>query len=239
MKNLILMLLMGVSLAGYTQEFVTPTYTFSHKKTSYITLKGGKEVKGTVKKISIKKGLIEEIKIEDGSGKKVKIKPEEIIYMYLPPSGIDKLGKINSLIGDATKWNDQKLNQDLLNQNYAFFESTKVKIKKKEFTLMMQLLYTSFSSEVKVYCNPMATETASFGIAGVDVAGGNAKSYYVKVKDGVAFKLAKKTYDEEYVPMWKSCPSLMGKKDNIKWTKLNEHILEYSECISSKADVKK
>ncbi len=185
-----------------------------------------------LKKLDLKKGLIEEIKIEDGNGKKIKIDPKDIDFMYLPPSGLDKLTKVVDLAHDASKWNDEKLNQNLLSQKYAYFESTKVKVKKKEYTLMMQLLNTTFSKAVKVYVDPTAGETTSFGIAGVDVVGGDAKSYYIKVGDEVAYKVAKKTYDEEFVPLWKSCPALMEKKGDIKWTKLNEDIILYSECIT-------
>ena len=62
------------------------------------------------------KGLIEEIKIENLNDEKVKIKPEDIKHMYLPPSGLDKLSKKVSFMSDATLWDQDELNGDLFGQ---------------------------------------------------------------------------------------------------------------------------
>ena len=113
------------------QELLSPSFSFSHKKTAYITLLDGTEIKGNIKDIDRKKGLIDFIKLKDGSGKKHKLNPDKIKHMYLPPSGVDKLGKALDFVTDVQKWQDEKLEQDLLNQGYIYFESTDVKIKKK------------------------------------------------------------------------------------------------------------
>jgi transcriptional antiterminator Rof (Rho-off) len=64
------------------QDLVSPTFTYSHKKTSYITLKDGSEITGTIKDLDRKKGLIEEIKIVNEAGKKLKLIPEYVASMY-------------------------------------------------------------------------------------------------------------------------------------------------------------
>ena len=213
------------------QDLLSPSYGFSHKKTSYITLMDGTEIKGTIKDLDREKGLIENVKIKDGNGEKHKLDADEIKYMYLPPSGLDKLSTALDMMTDVQKWTDEKLDQDLLNQGYAYFELSNVKVKKKEKKLLMQLLNPSFSKKVKVYHDPYAKETASAGVGGVTVAGGKAKSYYIKIGNDAAYKVQKKRYDEEFKPLWDKCKSLVKKySKNIKWNDLAQHVLDYSNC---------
>ncbi|MFT3739299.1 MAG: hypothetical protein QM786_11115 [Breznakibacter sp.] len=212
------------------QQLLSPSFTFSHNKTAYVTLNDGTELKGTLKDIDRKKGLIKFVNLEDGTGKKHKLKPETIKYMYLPPSGVDKLSKAASFLTDMQKWNNEKMDQDLLNQGYVYFENTKVKIKKKEFTLLMQLLNPSFSRVVKVYHDPLAKSTASIGAGPVTLAGGDAKSYYIKIGEDAAFLVEKKNYKKEFVPLWKSCANVKEKYPEVKWTQLADHIITYTEC---------
>lgn len=212
------------------QQFLTPTYSHSGKKTSYITMSDGSELQGTIKDIDREKGLIEYIKIEDGAGKKHKLDAEEIQYMYLPPSGADKLAQKTAFLTDAQKWNNDKLNQDFLSQGYVYYVLTDVKIKKKESKLLMQLLNPDFSKEVQVYFDPFAKQTASVGVGSVNVVGGNAKSYYVSKGGAPAVKLEKKAYKEEFIPLWKSCDAVMEKYPDASWSDLAQHVLTYSEC---------
>jgi len=212
------------------QELLTPSHSFSHKKTAYVTLADGTEIQGNIKDIDRKKGLIEFIKLKDGAGKKHKLDAEEVKFMYLPPSGLDKLSKAYGAITDASKWTDEKMDQDLLNQGYIFFELADVKIKKKNRQLLMQLLNPTFSKQVKVYHDPFAKQTMGLGVAGIKVAGGIAKSYYVAKGDKPAFKLQKKNYKKEFMPMWNSCKKIITDYPDMKWSDLTEHVKNYSTC---------
>jgi hypothetical protein len=212
------------------QELLTPSFTYSHKKPSYITLTDGKVIEGEIKDIDRKKGLIEEIKIKDVNGKKHKFEPTEVKYMYLPPSGLDKLSKKMDFMHNASKWTNDKLNQDFLNDGYVYFETVEVKVKKKTRTLLMQLLNPDFSKTVKVYHDPYAKETASLGVGGVKVAGGIAKSYYIMTdKDKVAYKIEKKEYKDSFASMWSDCANL-AKSEEKKWSDLTQHVITYTEC---------
>ena len=210
------------------QQLLSPSKQFSTKKTSYITLKDGTEIKGTAK-VKLKKMQIQSVEINDGA-KKRKLVAKDISYMYLPPSGLDKLSKAQGFLTDVQKWNDEKLNNDFLDQGYVYFESTDVKIKKKTYTMMMQLLNPTFSRDVKVYNDPKSGETASLGIGGINVVGGNAKSYYVK-KEGepVAYLLTKKNYTKEFLLFWNGCDAVKNTYPVVKWIELPKHIATYSE----------
>lgn len=212
------------------QQFITPSTSFSKKKTAYVTLKNGNEVKGEVSSFKWKKGMFKGVVIIDETGKKVKLAAKDIDNMYLPPSGLDKYVKATSFLADAQKWNNDKLEQDFLNQGYVYFENVDVKIKKKVHTLLMQVLNPDFSKSVAVYHVPGGKETAKVSIGGLNVAGGNAKSYYVKL-DGqkTAFLLTKSGYKKEFKQIWKKCPAVTQKYKDAKWNDLAKHIVEYTE----------
>ena len=150
--------------------------------------------------------------------------------MYLPPSGLDKLMKTNEFLTNSRKWTDQKLNEDFLNKGYIYFELADVKLKKKNRKLLMQLLNPTFSGKIKVYHDPFAKETMSLGIGPVDVVGGIAKSYYIAKGDAPAFRLKKKDYGKEFVPLWNKCQKVINDFPQKKWSKLTQHVITYSEC---------
>ncbi len=214
------------------QELLTPSKTFSHKKTAYVTLKNGTEIKGNIADLDREKGLIEQVKIQDGNGKKHKLKPEDIQFMYLPPSGLDKLSNAYGALTEVRKWTNEKLEQDLLNQGYVYFEQSDVKIKKKTETLLVQLLNPGFSGKIKVYHDPKSKETMSLGVAGIDVVGGLLKSYYVK-KEGetAAFKLTKSDYKKEFSMFWSDCDAITSEFGTTpEWSDFTKHILKYYDC---------
>ena len=218
-------------LTSFGQDFLDGSFTFSSKKESYITLNDGKEIVGFIDDIDRKKGLIEEITIKDMDNKKIKLKPEDVKHMYIAPSGLDKLGEGVNIMNNATKWNEDKsAHAEYIKDGYVFFESTEVMIKKEKLTLLLQLVNPGFARGIKVYFDPLAKESAGIGFSGINVAGGGAKSYYFKKGDGVAFKMEKKNYDDEFANLYGDCPDF--KKEFAKeqgWGKVENHVFFYSE----------
>ena len=232
--NLILVTLIIYFLQVDAQQFLTPTNAFSHKKTAYVTLKNGEEIKGTISKVKRKKGMIEGVDIVNGSGKTIKLTAKDINYMYLPPSGLDKIQKASDFLTSAAKWNNEKLNQDFLNQGYAYIEQTEVKIKKKTHSLLMQVLNPESNKYVTVYNDPYAEETGvSFGVNGVSspkLGGGIDKSYYIKFNnESTAFKMSKGDYKKEFMMFWTSCKELIKKNSKPQWKDFPKHIIQYNE----------
>lgn len=218
-------------LTAFGQEFLDGAFTFSSKKESYIMLRDGKEIVGFIDDIDRKKGLIEEITIKDMDKKKIKLKPEEVKHMYIAPSGWDKMAKGLDIMNDATKWDDDKsAHAEHIKNGYVFFETTEVMIKKEKMTLLLQLVNPGFAKGIKVYFDPLARETTSFGVGGITVAGGKAKSYYFKKGDGVAYKMEKKNYEDEFANLYGDCADL-GKEfaKEQGWGKVEKHVFFYSE----------
>lgn len=214
------------------QKFQPGTFSFSGKKTAYVTLKDGTQLQGNIKDLDRKKGLIAEVVLEnvDGSSKKRKLKPSEIKHMYLPPSGWDKLGKSLDFLNDATQWDNVDLDKDIIGKGYVFFEQAPVRIGKKTRDLLLQLVNPSFSGKLKVYFDPLAKETTSLGVGGIQVAGGDEKSYFVRKGDAAAYKLKKADYDDEFKPLFEDCADLFAKYgSDPKWGDIEKHVFEYAK----------
>ena len=236
MKNNFLTLLVTVfaALNMYGQDFLDGASTFSSNKESYFTLVDGTEITAFIDDIDRKKGLIEEITIKDANKKKRVLKPEEIKHMYLPPSGWDKLARADRIAGNITKWDEDKsAHAAHIKDGYVYFETTEVMIKKNKMTLLLQLVNPGFASKIKVFFDPYASETTSFGVGGFTVAGGDAKSYYVKKGEEVAFKLQKKNYEEEWEHLYGDCSSLKTEfTKKMGWGEVERHIYYYENSCN-------
>lgn len=213
------------------QQLLEPSFRFSGKKTIYVTLEDGSEIEGTLHDLDRKKGLIEEVTLKNAKGKKVKLKPAAIKFMYLYPSGYDKMLSAYDVGTDANKWDNVYVKPGLIGEGYVFFEKSQVQVKKKERTLLMQVLNPTFGGEVRVYHDPFAKETTSVGFAGVKVAGGNAKSYYIRKGDNVAVRVKKKDYKKQvFKDLFGSCKKMAKKFPKIDWKDLGEHVSTYGAC---------
>ena len=204
---------------------------FSKKKTAYLFAEGGDKTVCTIKSFGWKKGLIDEIKVLDLEGNKIKISPEDISHMYVPPSNMSKLGNALDFADNATQWENSDLDKNLLGEKLVYFESTNLKIKKNVTAVMAQVLNPTYCKDIRVYADPFAKETASIGVGGVTVAGGLAKSYYLK-KAGEAsgYKLEKKNFKEEFKIIFSDSPELLEKYgDDPKWKDFETHVWMYSQ----------
>ncbi len=210
---------------------MNPTYQFSKKKTSYITLKDGTEIVGNVKDFDRKKGITKYIKIKDTNGKTHKLKGSDIKHGYFQPTALSKLSSFYDDL-KVQHWG-KDLNEEMFTNGYVFLENTNVQVKKKQMELLMQLLNPHFSDGIRIYFDPLAKKTASIGVGPLS-AGGDAKSYYVK-KNGTktAVRLKKKDYKTEFPAYFGDCDAVKTSK-KTKWSDLAEHAYIYaSECANN------
>lgn len=221
-----------ISCRAFSQDFIPAYDRFSGKETSYITLENGSKIEGTLEDLDRRKGLIEEVVIKDAQGKKITLKPEQIKSMYLMPSGYSKLSTNLDVGTKIKKWDAQYIDSEIIKKGYAYFEKAKVAIKKDQEFLLMQLLNPGFSSKIKVFHDPFAAETMRIGFAGMTMAGGDDKSYYVQVGNFPAQKLKKKEYEDEIKVMYAGCPTLVKKiGEKLRWPEFAQHIYEFTfEC---------
>lgn len=240
-KKLLFSLLMSIAfvLPMIAQEAEDVTFIehfdrFSKKKPAYLTLTDGTEITGNIDDIDRKKGLIEEITIEDESGKETKYTPEQISHMYIAPSGWNKLANSVDKVYNVNKWDqDNGINKEYIKEGYVYFEQCKVQLKRKKMVLLMQLLNPAFSSKIKVYHDALAGETMRVGVAGLTVAGGNEKSYYIRKGSKTAERLKKKHYDDEFKNLYGDCKEFIkANKKKIKWKNFAQNIFDYSNACN-------
>ncbi len=231
-NNFLAVLCLLFSVTAFTQNFATPIEGFSKKKPSYVTLKTGEELVGTIKDFDYKKGLIDEVTLMLGKKDKRKISPDEIAHAYFPESGLNKIAQAMDMAYDATTWQSEDINQEYMQDGYAYFEQSKVQLKKKEISALLQMVNPAFNDPVKVFHDPWARETASMDVGGIKVAGGLEKSYWIIVGDNVAFKLEKKNYAEQLKEIYGTCPDFISKLgEKPQWSEFPEMLFKYSkEC---------
>lgn len=221
--------LLCAATAVQAQQFAQPSFSFSHKKPAYVTLTDGTTLEGEIKDLDRKKGLIEEVKIKDTSGKKHKLDPEEIKHMYLAPSGWDNMTNALDKMYDTQRW-DEDLDANKLKEGYVYFETVPVMVKKKQRTLLMQLLNPATATGIRVYHDPYAKETMSAGVGGFTLAGGDAKSYYVMRDGKPAYRLYKKTYDDQYASLYAGCDNVLNDENAMRWSSFQDHVNNYAAC---------
>lgn len=207
--------------------------SYSGKKLSVVVLKDGTRIEGYKKDVDRKKGQIYYIKIkEESTGKKKKFDSDEIKEMYLYPGGLEKLGKITRHVYDVRQWERSDLDNDVIKKGYIYFKNQTVSLKnkKKKKEYLMQLINPTFAKYLEVYGDPNAKETTKLGFAGFNLAGGLAKSFYVKKGDKI-FWMNKKELKVRYESLFGDCEEFVKKHPvaDIKWRYFSEYILEYTK----------
>lgn len=218
---------------GISAQTFSPAFAgYSRKKTTYITMKDGTEHSVFIKNLKFKKGLIDELKVEQASnGKKVKINPEDISHMYVPPSGLAKVGQVMDAMTDVTKIQDGELDNTHLDDGYLYMESSNVQVsKKKTQYCMLQLMNPTFSKSVQVYNDPYSKESIGLEVGGMTVAGGLEKSYYIKLAgQDTAKRISKKDYKKEMEEIFTGCREVVKEYSaDPKWMNFEQFIFDYT-----------
>ena len=214
------------------QAAFTPTsMTYAKKEISYLTLKNGDKLEGYVKGMGWKKGQIKEIVFEVSGEKKRKIPASEIAEFYTLPSKFGQLSKMNNYFSDATKWGNQDVSE-VVNKGYTCYtvQMVSLKNKKEEQEFLMQLVNPRFSKIISVYSDPWARETASIGVGSLKLAGGIAKSYYLKKGDKMIW-ITKGNFMDYFEDLFYDNEQFKAKYADreIKWSLLGVYILDYTE----------
>ncbi len=224
-------LLLFAAHSANAQNFLDGAYRFSGSKEAYITLSNGETITSFVDDIKRKKGLISAINLKDADGKETSLAPDQVKHMYLAPTGFDKVSRALDDSDNVTKWSkDQSAHAQYIKDGYVYFETTEVMVKKKKMTLLMQLVNPGFANGIKVYFDPWASETGGIAVGGLQVSGGDKRSYYFKKGDKMAVRISKKNYEDEFNSLYGGCAAFkknFGKSK--KWSQVEKHVFFYSE----------
>jgi hypothetical protein len=202
----------------HAQKFL-PSFDRFAEKESFLVNKKGDTIKFILKDLDRKKGIIVNVEGKTLEGDKFEYKAEEILSMGLQPSGFSKYA---TTVENVTNLNRmEKTNMNELTKKYAIFFQEYLEDKKR--TVLVQLLNPTFSSKIRVYDDPLAAKTGGIGVGGIQVTGGDDKSFYVKWNNKT-FRMKKKEYDEYFDKFFGNCPAFKAKFPRAKWNDFEEHL---------------
>ena len=212
------------------QEFAEKTNNVSYSKPAYIYLENGDSLVGNLTKLGYRKGLIDEVKMKVND-KKQEVDVNTIKVAYFPISAIGKLGNALEKATNLNKMQKTGVNEALIRDGYVLYEKSLAVVKGKTEPLLMQLLNPAFSNKIRVYADQFAAESASYGVGGMTLAGGDDLSYYIKNGDAPAVKVRRKDFKEMVPTLFSDCPALAERlQQKFNWTDLPKYIFEHSTC---------
>lgn len=213
---------------AFSQEFLPAIERFSSKKESFLVTTKGDTTKFFLDDLDRKKGLIVNVAGKTVDGKKFEHDAEDVVFMALAPSDFAKFAAFSegtSSVLRASKTDFKQINRDLI-----FFYREYLDDKKR--TVLVQQVNPAFDSRLRVYDDPFAKQTAGVGVAGMQVTGGQDKSYYVNY-NGKTFRMYKRDYDKLFKEFFGNCPALTAQYKNGAWRDFAEHLFFYEQNCQS------
>ena len=219
--------------AAHGQGFIQPLdqdeISLLGNKPCIVKLKSGEELNGQFKSAVLLSGYLDKITIVTPSGEKTKFQPEDIVSLKVKAGSLAKLTMLAESASSIQEITKTDFNE-IIDREYITFE-TALKAKKKDKARLMQLLNPGFDKKIKVYADPEAKETAGIALGGIQLTGGEDKSYLL-VKDGSkAVKAKKKSYDKNFEELYAGCPKMIAglKSGKIKWADVAGHVFLYNQ----------
>ncbi len=230
LKIKIVLSLMCFSSMSYAQYFVEENLSFSKSKGAYVITNDGERIDGEFAWLKFNRYSIKELALEI-DGKKQSFKAEDIKVFVGVPTNFSKFGSAMDRSTDLTKMTDTDF-ETVIKRDSSYYEQAMVP-RKQEYR-MVQLLNPGFDSKIKVFKDPFAKETTSFGVAGMKVAGGDDKSYLVK-KEGMddTMFVTKKNFKESFVLLFGDNEEFIkfygDKPNSVKIQNFADHVFLYHE----------
>jgi hypothetical protein len=218
----LLSMMVKVSVA---QKFLPAFDTFSSKKESLLVNLKGDTIRFFIKDLDRKKGLIVNVEGKTVDGNKFEYKAEEITFMALPPSDYAKLSTTSETVSSINRI--QKRDTKELSREYALFYQEY--LADKERTVLLQLVNPDFCEKIRVYDDPFASKTGGVSYGGMQLTGGDDKSFYVKWS-GKTERMKKKEYDDKALLYYANCSKFKEQFKKIKWSNFEEHVLFNENC---------
>lgn len=228
---IVLAMIIASSLSLNAQQFLTPVNTLTGD--AKVVTKDGKVVEGDIRTAMFSGKGLKSFRIKDEeTGEKIRFKAEEVESLRI---------KMDAWAKFATKMEQtssiQKISKanfdEAVDREYIYYHSVKWPNKKNKY-ILSQLLNAGFDSKIKVYDYPSGKKTASVGVAGMSIAGGNAKEYVVKLEgEEETYMALKRKYDDEYFDtFFTNCDKLTSLEKNDKeWNEFAAHVFIYeTEC---------
>lgn len=201
-------------------------------KEAYVVTNAGDTVRGRVLSAMIMSGQLRSFTIKEADDNKQKFKSTDVKLLAVKPS---KLSNISSAMSVPNLSRAMEVDfSDIIDREWVYFEQALLP-KKKDKYVMMQLLNPGYDSKIKVYLDPNANQTMNVSAGGLNLAGGEDKSYLV-VYDGNKSEVYKKSgYKKDALEkLYKNCPVFTEnyEGEKFKWSNFAEHIYVYDQLCN-------
>ncbi|MEQ8584144.1 MAG: hypothetical protein RIC30_00445 [Marinoscillum sp.] len=217
------------------QYFIPPmdNSEISIAKEAYVVTNADDTVRGRVLSATIISGQLRSFTIKEDDGNKQKFKSTDVKLLAVAPS---KLSNISSAMSVPNLSRTMKTDfSEIIDREWVYFEQALLP-KKKDKYVMMQLLNPGFDSKIKVYLDPNANQTMNVSAGGINLAGGEDKSYLV-VYDGNKSEVYKKSsYKKDALEkLYKNCAVFTENYEGEKfiWKNFAEHIYVYDQLCTN------
>jgi hypothetical protein len=230
LSGLIMVLCLAV-LTANAQQFLTPVNALTGD--AKVVTQDGDVIEGDIRTAMFSGKGLKSFRIKDAeTGEKTRFKAEDVKSLRIKMDAWGKLAtklEQTSSIQKASKANFD----EAVDREYIYYHTVKWPEKRNKY-ILSQLLNAGFDSKIKVYDYPSGKKTASVGIGGMDIAGGNAKEYVVKLPGQEETIMAlKRKYDDTYFDMFfGDCEKLSSlDEDDKDWDDFAAHVFIYeTEC---------
>lgn len=210
------------------QQFLTPVSSLTGD--AKVETNDGTIIEGDIRTAFFSGKGLKSFRIKDTeTGDVTRFKAEEVKSLRIKMDGWGKLAtyaeQTSSLQKMATADFDEAVDRE-----YIYYHTVKWPGKKDKF-MLSQLLNPGFDSKIKVYDYP-GKKTASAGIGGMTVVGGNAKKYVVAI-DGETYMVEKGKYKkEDFDMLFSDCDKLSSlEKSDKEWDDMALHVfINETEC---------
>lgn len=206
---IVLALLMVANFAE-AQQFLTPVSSLTGDAVA--ETQDGKTISGDIRMAVLgPKGLIKFRIKDEGTGEVFKFEAEQVKTLRVKMDGLAKLETFAQQTSTISRLSNANFDE-AQEREFIYYHTVAWPDKPGKY-MLVQLLNAGWESKVKVYDYP-AKKTGTTSIGGIDVAGGEAKSYVVDYL-GTTSIVDKKNYKKSHFDkMFGGCEAITSLEEN-------------------------
>lgn len=210
------------------QDFMEPFSDFISDRECYVITNRGETITGYLGGATELSGFITRLRIRDEEGKLYKFKAEDIQRFAIRPGAFAKLATIAEK--STSIRHIVNTNQDnILDREWIYFDAQSMPRRRNKIALL-QLLNPGLDEFIKVYDHRNGSKSMPVSVAGVNLVGGEERTYWVVKGDGKPVIVRKASYKKSFVDLFVDEPDLISaQRERPKFKDFASHIHAYNE----------
>lgn len=222
-----------VSFNGYSQAFVEAVQDDAlsglYNSECFLLLTSGEEIHGKFTGGTLTSNGFSKIGVKLDNGEKTKYTPEQVVSIRIKSSTLLKIGMMTESGSSVIEMANTDYN-DVLNRDFVIFE-TALTPKKNDTKRLLQILNAGYDTRLKVFSDPGGQKTGGLNVGGLQLTGGEDKSFIFVRGGEKAFTVKKGNYSKDFAEIFGDCPRMMEafQNDKIKWEDVAMHVFFYNQ----------